>query len=123
MASFAELPKLNCFKCRENNFKKTLTLNLGDFPSLVDFSCEYQSFSFTELQPIRAMKKLETIRFGDTTFLRTPMLFLFDMPQLKTVVLGPRCFLHTLTMHFASRNGECHQGRTAAAPDDHDADE
>lgn len=69
------------------------------------------------------MKKLETIRFGDTTFLRTPMLFLFDMPQLKTVVLGPRSFLHTLTMHFASRNGECHQGRTAAASDDHDADE
>ena len=83
------------------------------FPSLVDFSCDTQAFSHCDLQPIASLcrcidspadlSKIESIRFGDTTFLHTPLFYLANLEKLRVVTFGPRSFFNVVTMHFASR--------------------
>ena len=60
------------------------------------------------------MKKLETIRFGDTTFLRTPMLFLFDMPQLQTITMQMNSGYETRTIILTGGRGERVRRRSAS---------
>ena len=82
------------------------------FPSLVDFSCDTQAFSHCDLQPIASLcrcidspadlSKLESIRFGDTTFLHTPLFYLANLEKLRVVTFGPRSFFNVVTMHFAN---------------------
>ena len=118
-----DLPKVNSVKCKENTFRKTISLNLRQLPSLVDFSCDLQSFTHTELLPIEGMKKLELRRFGDTSFLRTSMFYLFDAPRLKTVIFGPRSFLHALTFHFGSMDDVIVKSRITGTSTSYNADE
>ncbi len=114
---------MNSVKCKENNFGKTISLNLRQLPSLVDFSCDLQSFTHTDLLRVERMRKLELLRFGDTSFLCSSMLYLFDLPRLKTVIFGPRSFLHALTFHFGSKSDIPVSGRATRTPADHNADE
>lgn len=119
--SWQELPKLNTIKCGENSFRRASRLSLrctiescspSVFPSLVDFSCDTQAFSHCDLQPIASLcrcidspadlSKLESIRFGDTTFLHTPLFYLANLEKLRVVTFGPRSFFNVVTMHFAS---------------------
>lgn len=111
LCSSKELPKLNTFKCGENNFKKTQQLQFNRitlpffsfvFPSLVNFSCEAYSFRDTKLALSSGLELLESLRFGDCSFYRSNTLYLANLKKLSLISFGRKSFHEVKAIHFIS---------------------
>lgn len=99
------------------------------FQSLIDFSCGFQSFSQCNLDMVASillfsiewiadLSKLESIRFGSTTFWCTTRFYLSNLTNLRRITFGTRSFIEVTTMHFMSRSGR-EMACRFAQPGDH----